>query len=80
MLDFHFERYASTIFVFLFVRSRNVFLRITDGKKYCYYSMYCWSCTIVLGLVAIFAHYTMDYPTINYTSPEPEHESIGKPI
>lgn len=42
-------------------RSRNVFLRITDGKKYCYYSAYAWSCTLLLGLVAVFAHYTMDY-------------------
>ncbi|GJQ66180.1 GPRMTH5 [Trypoxylus dichotomus] len=59
-------------------KSRNVFLRITDGRKYCYYSMYCWSCTIILGLIAIFAHYTMDYPTLkNYNSPEPEQESIG---
>ncbi|CAG9821362.1 unnamed protein product [Phaedon cochleariae] len=46
-------------------RSRNVFLRITDGKKYCYYGGYAWSCTIILGVLAIFAHYTMDYPEIN---------------
>nr|AEM43034.1 methuselah-like protein 5 [Tribolium castaneum] len=43
-------------------KSRNVFLRITDGKKYCYYSMYSWSCTLLLGVLAVFAHFTMDYP------------------
>ncbi|XP_045460935.1 probable G-protein coupled receptor Mth-like 5 [Harmonia axyridis] len=46
-------------------KSRNVFLRITDKKKYCYYSMYSWSCTIILGVLAIFAHFTMDYPEFN---------------
>ncbi|KAK9874048.1 hypothetical protein WA026_002405 [Henosepilachna vigintioctopunctata] len=46
-------------------KSRNVFLRITDRKKYCYYSMYSWSCTLILGVLAIFAHFTMDYPKLN---------------
>ncbi|KAF7267626.1 G-protein coupled receptor Mth-like 5 [Rhynchophorus ferrugineus] len=59
-------------------KSRNVFLRITDGKKYCYYSVYAWSCTIVLGLMAVFAHFTMDYPEFKPTSSvDPEQEQIG---
>jgi G protein-coupled receptor Mth (Methuselah protein) len=56
-------------------KSRNVFLRITDGKKYCYYSAYSWSCTIVLGVLAVFAHFTMDYPE---EEPGPDQkEQIG---
>ncbi|XP_072391044.1 probable G-protein coupled receptor Mth-like 5 [Diabrotica undecimpunctata] len=61
-------------------KSRNVFLRITDGKKYCYYSGYAWSCTLVLGALAIFAHFTMDYPEMSLqqkTTNEEEREQIG---
>lgn len=61
-------------------RSRNVFLRITDGKKYCYYGGYAWSCTLVLGVLAIFAHFTMDYdmkPSPNLTFDQ-QREQIGK--
>nr|ANB32482.1 G-protein coupled receptor Mth-like 5-2 protein mRNA [Dastarcus helophoroides] len=58
-------------------RSRNVFLRITDGKKYCYYSAYAWSCTIVLGVLAVFAHFTMDYEDFSKTRRVDEREEIG---
>lgn len=58
-------------------KSRNVFLRITDGKKYCYYSAYAWSCTIVMGALAIFAHYTMDYQDKSKSKFEYEQETIG---
>ncbi|XP_057663765.1 probable G-protein coupled receptor Mth-like 5 isoform X1 [Diorhabda carinulata] len=61
-------------------KSRNVFLRITDGKKYCYYSGYAWSCTILLGVMAVFAHFTMDYPDVNLppkNTYEEEREQIG---
>lgn len=60
-------------------KSRNVFLRITDGKKYCYYSAYAWSLTIVMGALALFAHFTMDYPQTKHTKSklEPEQETIG---
>lgn len=58
-------------------RSRNVFLRITDGKKYCYYSAYAWSCTLVLGFLAVFAHYTMDYQPIVNKFKIDDQESIG---
>lgn len=56
-----------------------MFLRITDGRKYCYYSMYAWSCTIVMGVVAIFAHFTLDYPEdkVPKSLEEDEQESIG---
>uniref|UniRef100_A0A1Y1NNN9 G-protein coupled receptors family 2 profile 2 domain-containing protein n=1 Tax=Photinus pyralis TaxID=7054 RepID=A0A1Y1NNN9_PHOPY len=58
-------------------KSRNVFLRITDGKKYCYYSAYAWSCTIVMGALALFAHYTMDYQENSKSKFEYEQETIG---
>ncbi|KAG5870807.1 hypothetical protein JTB14_005357 [Gonioctena quinquepunctata] len=61
-------------------RSRNVFLRITDGKKYCYYCSYAWSCTIILGVFAIAAHFTMDYPDVQYSHNltfDQEREQIG---
>lgn len=59
-----------------FNRSRNVYLRITDGRKYCYYSCYAWTCTIIMGALAVFAHYTMDYPQVK-THKENEQERIG---
>ncbi|XP_022909700.2 probable G-protein coupled receptor Mth-like 5 [Onthophagus taurus] len=58
-------------------RSKNVFLRITDGRKYCYYSVYAWSCTILMGFVAMFAHYTLDYPAEQTLKTFEEQESIG---
>lgn len=61
-------------------RSRNVFLRITDGKKYCYYGGYAWSCTAVLGALALFAHYLMDYPNSKKRGLtfDQEREQFGK--
>ncbi|XP_003427589.1 probable G-protein coupled receptor Mth-like 5 [Nasonia vitripennis] len=41
-------------------RSRNVFLRSTDGKKYCCYSTYVWGSTIAIAATAIFAHFTLE--------------------
>lgn len=41
-------------------RSRNVFLRVTDGRKYCYYMCYAWGCTILMCGLAIFAHFMLD--------------------
>lgn len=59
-------------------KSRNVFLRITDGKKYCYYSSYAWSFTIILGVLAVFAHFTMDYPEVKKSITfEQQREEIG---
>lgn len=65
--------------MFTIYRSRNVFLRITDGKKYCYYGGYAWSCTLVLGILALFAHFTMDYTEVkqNLTFDQ-QREQIGK--
>ncbi|XP_063704492.1 probable G-protein coupled receptor Mth-like 5 [Culicoides brevitarsis] len=41
-------------------RSRNVFLRVTDGRKYCYYSAYVWGVTTLMAALAIFAHFFLD--------------------
>ena len=37
-----------------------MFLRVTDGRKYCYYSFYAWGCTATMTAIALFAHFTMD--------------------
>ncbi|CAH1186213.1 unnamed protein product [Phyllotreta striolata] len=62
-------------------KSRNVFLRITDGRKYCYYCVYAWSCTILLGAMAVFAHFTMDYSEIGFQQSkatyDEDREQIG---
>lgn len=41
-------------------RTRNVFLRITDGRKYFYYSCYAWGATICMSLMAVFSHFLLD--------------------
>ncbi|KAJ6639547.1 putative G-protein coupled receptor Mth-like 5 [Pseudolycoriella hygida] len=41
-------------------RSRNVFLRVTDGRKYCWYSAYAWSATGCMASFAVFAHFYLD--------------------
>ena len=48
---------------FLIYRSSNVFLRSTDGRKYCYYSCYVWGCTTTLGVIALFAHFMFETNT-----------------
>uniref|UniRef100_A0A0A9XMZ4 Putative G-protein coupled receptor Mth-like 5 n=3 Tax=Lygus hesperus TaxID=30085 RepID=A0A0A9XMZ4_LYGHE len=52
-------------------RSHNVFLRITDGKKYCYYSYYVWGWTKVLTVIAIISHFFLDVDT-----DFPEHHGL----
>lgn len=41
-------------------RSRNVFLKFTDGTKYCWYSFYAWGSTICMASLGIFAHFFLD--------------------
>ncbi|KAL0269360.1 UNVERIFIED_CONTAM: hypothetical protein PYX00_007121 [Menopon gallinae] len=41
-------------------RSRNVFLRVTDGRKYCYYSVYAWGATALMTAIALVAHFLLD--------------------
>jgi len=68
-------------------KSRNVFLRITDGRKYCYYSLYVWGCTLTMGGMSLFAHLILDSRHNNVNRNYSSHPStttsiegaIGKP-
>ncbi|KYN36954.1 putative G-protein coupled receptor Mth-like 5 [Trachymyrmex septentrionalis] len=59
-------------------RSRNVFLRVTDGRKYCYYSSWVWGLTACLAATAIFAHFTLETnkPIVGGTT-YPAQETVG---
>lgn len=59
-------------------RSRNVFLRVTDGRKYCYYSSWVWCLTICIAGTAIFAHFVLETnkPTVGGTT-YPAQETVG---
>ncbi|KAI8425076.1 hypothetical protein MSG28_006940 [Choristoneura fumiferana] len=41
-------------------KSRNVFLRVTDVRKYCYYSSVVWSSVFLMAVMAIGAHFLLD--------------------
>ncbi|XP_013170684.1 PREDICTED: probable G-protein coupled receptor Mth-like 5 [Papilio xuthus] len=47
-------------------KSRNVFLRVTDVRKYCYYSSVVWSSVILMTALAISAHFLLDTGTNPY--------------
>lgn len=59
-------------------RSRNVFLKFTDGTKYCWYSFYAWGSTTCMSSLGVFAHFFLDI-----TAPkkillfEEEPETVG---
>ncbi|XP_020278459.1 probable G-protein coupled receptor Mth-like 5 [Pseudomyrmex gracilis] len=59
-------------------KSRNVFLRVTDGKKYCYYSSWVWSLTVCIAGTAIFAHFALETnkPVVGGTR-YPAQETLG---
>ncbi|XP_026477039.1 probable G-protein coupled receptor Mth-like 5 [Ctenocephalides felis] len=58
-------------------RSRNVFLRVTDGRKYCWYSGYVWSCTTIMAALALFAHYTLDNVKTNNAVKDTNQPTVG---
>ncbi|XP_020813667.1 probable G-protein coupled receptor Mth-like 5 isoform X2 [Drosophila serrata] len=58
-------------------RSRNVFLRVTDGRKYCYYSAYAWGCTATMAGLAVFAHFFLDAESYKKERMVGEQETIG---
>ncbi|XP_001359641.4 probable G-protein coupled receptor Mth-like 5 isoform X2 [Drosophila pseudoobscura] len=58
-------------------RSRNVFLRVTDGRKYCYYSAYAWGCTGTMAALAVFAHFFLDADSYKQEQMVGEQETIG---
>ncbi|KAG6449944.1 hypothetical protein O3G_MSEX006337 [Manduca sexta] len=72
-------------------KSRNVFLRVTDVRKYCYYSCVVWCCVTVMAAMAICAHFLLDMGTNPYRKTrrqfsssvfvdDAEQETIGKTI
>lgn len=67
-------------FIWKTFRSRNVFLRITDGKKYCWYSFYAWGCTLTSASLGTFAHIFLDINVPKKNSVLVDQESIGKVI
>lgn len=58
-------------------RSRNVFLRVTDGRKYCYYSVYVWGVTGLMTGLAIFAHLFLDSDEYKKNYIIEKQETIG---
>lgn len=58
-------------------RSRNVFLRVSDGRKYCYYSSCIWGATLTMTLVAVVAHFLFHTEQTLHVSPHGQ-DTIGK--
>ncbi|ETN67991.1 methuselah [Anopheles darlingi] len=56
---------AMGYYIWKMFRTRNVFLRVSDGRKYCWYSGYAWGCTAMMASIAVFAHYFLDLPGSN---------------
>uniref|UniRef100_A0A182JSW4 G-protein coupled receptors family 2 profile 2 domain-containing protein n=1 Tax=Anopheles christyi TaxID=43041 RepID=A0A182JSW4_9DIPT len=56
---------AMGYYIWKMFRTRNVFLRVSDGRKYCWYSGYAWGCTGSMAAIAVFAHYFLDLPGSN---------------
>lgn len=60
MLAAFFWLNAMGYYIWKTFRARNVFLRVTDGRKYCWYSCYAWGATGCMAGVAIFSHFFLD--------------------
>lgn len=59
-------------------RSRNVFLKFTDGTKYCWYSFYAWGSTACMASLGVFAHFFLDItPPKKMFLFEEELETVG---
>lgn len=65
-------------------KSRNVFLRVTDVRKYCYYSCVVWSGTATMAVLALTAHWLLDTNKNQYKkrqssffTDETEQDTIG---
>lgn len=65
-------------FIWKTFRQRNVFLRVTDGKKYCWYSFYAWGSTLCMASLGTFAHLFLDIDTPKKTFMDDEQETIGR--
>lgn len=49
---------------------------MTDGRKYCWYSLYAWSSTLSLAAIGAFAHFYLDTPIKKQSFTE-EQETVG---
>lgn len=58
-------------------RSRNVFLRVTDGRKYCWYSMYAWGATVCMEGLAVFGHFFLESKQARKLFKVGDQETIG---
>lgn len=58
-------------------RSRNVFLRVTDGRKYCWYSCYVWGSSLVMAGLAVFAHFFLDSDNYKKLHIVSDQDTIG---
>lgn len=59
-------------------RSRNVFLKFTDGTKYCWYSFYAWGSTASMAALGVFSHFFLDItPPKRMFLFEEELETVG---
>jgi len=47
-------------YIWTIFKSRNIFLRVTDGRKYCYYSSWVWGLTACITGTVIFAHFALE--------------------
>lgn len=57
--------------------SRNVFLRVTDGRKYCWYSAFAWGATACMAGTAVFAHFFLDSKQSKKLFVVEDQETIG---
>ncbi|XP_050085098.1 probable G-protein coupled receptor Mth-like 5 [Anopheles aquasalis] len=64
---------AMGYYIWKMFRTRNVFLRVSDGRKYCWYSGYAWGCTATMASIAVFAHYFLDLPGSNRSQTSEGH-------
>uniref|UniRef100_A0AAG5CQT7 G-protein coupled receptors family 2 profile 2 domain-containing protein n=1 Tax=Anopheles atroparvus TaxID=41427 RepID=A0AAG5CQT7_ANOAO len=65
---------AMGYYIWKMFRTRNVFLRVSDGRKYCWYSCYAWGCTGTMAGIALFAHFFLNLPG---HSQQQQHLSSG---
>lgn len=64
-------------YIWKMFRSRNVFLRVTDSRKYCYYSSFVWGSTFLLTATAVFAHYFLEVDSYKKQNIVAEQETMG---
>ncbi|XP_051158986.1 probable G-protein coupled receptor Mth-like 5 isoform X1 [Leptopilina boulardi] len=78
LLGAYFWLTAFGYYIWKTFRSRNVYLRVTDARTYCYYSTFVWSATISIAFIVIFSHFTLETnkPIISGVNYSPQ-ETIG---